>query len=676
MRVTGLWLLFVAKLILLPVFADSIASRFFTEKEKLIINIDPDFPPFEFVNDKGEADGFNVELIQEVMKRLNQPYEFHIADWDDILGEFRNGKSHLIAGISNTSARKSEMLFTIPHSEISLDIFSLKHRPIENMEMLKNKKVIVQNSDWAHDYLLKHSITDSITIVKRIQDGFLLLAEGKHAAFLCTDIVTSFTKTQNLVPKLHITRADIPPLPYSMAFRPEDEHLVYLVNRILYEIKMEGYIDALYNKWMGIYEQPYMTPIFIKMLVGFLLIAIVLVVFVFVLRRRVHKATNNLYASQNHLREVNRQLRLSLEAGRITTFSWYLKTNDVQISPDKSMRKKTQIDGKFKVDFNRFLQQFRPESEAEFFSLLERIKSGNVESGQIEIASTDNGETCYFDLNLIVHKKDANGDIEIIIGYIQDISDRKKSELALANAKERAERSDKFKSSFMANMSHEIRTPLNSIVGFSQLMRTAETDEEKDLYLNIIQENNNQLLKLINDVLDLSKIEAGYIEFIDKSFYLNEFFNELYERFLPLTSDKDVTLRWDNPLSDCFIEFDKERLNQIMSNLLNNAIKFTNYGYVKFGYEPAVDGVRFYVKDTGIGISEEYQEKIFERFEKVNSFAPGSGLGLSICKSIVESVEGQLHVSSNPGKGSLFEVFIPCTPELIKEKELQSLRIS
>ena len=244
------------------------------------------------------------------------------------------------------------------------------------------------------------------------------------------------------------------------------------------------------------------------------------------------------------------------------------------------------------------------------------------------------------------------------IGISWDITNLQNIEQELIKARIKAEQSDRLKSAFLANMSHEIRTPLNAIVGFSQLLPAAETAEEKKLYSGIINQNSDILLQLINDILDLSKIEAGTLEYIKRPMNLGEVCRTIYAVHKERVKE-GVTLVFDNVDENLFIEGDQNRIMQVITNFLTNASKFTYAGEIRLGFERTDKNIRVYVKDTGIGIEPEKVDHVFERFVKLNSFAQGTGLGLSICQMIIEKIGGEIGVTSELGKGSTFYFTIP-----------------
>lgn len=249
------------------------------------------------------------------------------------------------------------------------------------------------------------------------------------------------------------------------------------------------------------------------------------------------------------------------------------------------------------------------------------------------------------------------GRVPLIIGISWDITNVQNIEQELIQARIKAEQSDRLKSAFLANMSHEIRTPLNAIVGFSRLMTTTDNREDEKLYSEIINQNSDVLLQLINDILDLSKIEAGTFEYIKQPMDLGEMCRNVYEIHKGRVQE-GVTLTLDNENDSLMINEDKNRILQLITNLITNAIKFTYEGEIHFGFKLKKDYIDFYVKDTGIGISEEKLSHIFGRFVKLNSFVQGTGLGLAICQMIVEKMGGAITVESELHEGSTFRFTI------------------
>lgn len=276
-------------------------------------------------------------------------------------------------------------------------------------------------------------------------------------------------------------------------------------------------------------------------------------------------------------------------------------------------------------------------------------------------------------------------DKEYLLCMCRDISQQWEAEQTNAQqqkelkaARIKAEESDRLKSAFLANMSHEIRTPLNAIVGFSSILADAEEPEEKEEYINIIENNNTLLLQLVGDILDLSKIESGTLEFVYSDIDLNALFQELEESARLRQKNDAVVIRYLPEMPDCFVNIEKNRLTQVVTNMMNNAMKFTPSGSITFGYHlKNTDFLYFYITDTGYGIEKDKKDTVFGRFVKLDSFSQGTGLGLSICQSIVENLGGEIGVESEPGKGSTFWFTLPYRPvELKSVREQKEHRLN
>lgn len=277
----------------------------------------------------------------------------------------------------------------------------------------------------------------------------------------------------------------------------------------------------------------------------------------------------------------------------------------------------------------------------------------------------EDGTYTWTHVNLLVKKYAPQDRIIEIISINYDITELKRTEEMLVKARDKAEASDRLKSAFLANMSHEIRTPLNAIVGFSSLLTSTENAAEKELYNSLIGHNNKLLLNLINDVIDLSKIESGYLELRPDWVNLTELLDESVAEYVHQVPS-GVELLTNYPAHDSLVELDSLRIKQILSNFLSNALKNTATGHVEVFYEVDHQSVRIGVKDTGRGIPQNMLEKIFERFEKLDSFAQGAGLGLPICKLIVEKMNGRILVDSQLGIGTTFIIELPCRSMLVE----------
>ena len=311
-------------------------------------------------------------------------------------------------------------------------------------------------------------------------------------------------------------------------------------------------------------------------------------------------------------------------------------------------------------------RHFHPDDRALLIRFLDDARKGLTTqlSKEMRVLRED-GTYTWTHVNLLVKKYAPQDRIIEIISINYDITELKRTEEMLVKARDKAEASDRLKSAFLANMSHEIRTPLNAIVGFSSLLTSTESAAEKELYNSLIGHNNKLLLNLINDVIDLSKIESGYLELRPDWVNLTELLDESVAEYAHQVPS-GVELLTNYPAHDSLVELDSLRIKQILSNFLSNALKNTTTGHVEVFYEVDHQSVRIGVKDTGRGIPQNMLEKIFERFEKLDSFAQGAGLGLPICKLIVEKMNGRILVDSQLGIGTTFIIELPCRSMLVE----------
>ena len=311
-------------------------------------------------------------------------------------------------------------------------------------------------------------------------------------------------------------------------------------------------------------------------------------------------------------------------------------------------------------------RHFHPDDRALLIRFLDDARNGLTTqlSKEMRVLRED-GTYTWTHVNLLVKKYAPQDRIIEIISINYDITELKRTEEMLVKARDKAEASDRLKSAFLANMSHEIRTPLNAIVGFSSLLTSTENAAEKELYNSLIGHNNKLLLNLINDVIDLSKIESGYLELRPDWVNLTELLDESVAEYAHQVPS-GVELLTNYPAHDSLVELDSLRIKQILSNFLSNALKNTTTGHVEVFYEVDHQSVRIGVKDTGRGIPQNMLEKIFERFEKLDSFAQGAGLGLPICKLIVEKMNGRVLVDSQLGIGTTFVIELPCRSMLVE----------
>ena len=398
--------------------------------------------------------------------------------------------------------------------------------------------------------------------------------------------------------------------------------------------------------------------------------------------------STELHKAQQKLSATNNKLAMALDVANIVPWKWDLRsktilcdinrpielsTNDKDVNEEQLAVPDSQYFSKiFKEDRKRVEKAYDDLIEGRSDKVREEYRVINVQNNIHRIE--------WVEAQAAVETRDENGKPLTLVGSSLVITTRKKMEMELTTARDRAEESNRLKSAFLANMSHEIRTPLNAIVGFSGILASTDEEEEKQEYVSIIENNNTLLLQLISDILDLSKIEAGTLEFQYSNIDLNKMLNELTSSLQLKIKSEKVQLTCHLAEKNCFIHTEKNRLSQLLINLISNAINFTTEGYIRFGYELRGKEIYFYVSDTGCGIPKDKQKSIFGRFVKLNSFEQGTGLGLSICQTLVEHMGGTIGVDSEEGKGSTFWFTLPykaaiAVEESIKKEEIQPISI-
>lgn len=383
------------------------------------------------------------------------------------------------------------------------------------------------------------------------------------------------------------------------------------------------------------------------------------VIFLFY-QRKVSEGLTAELAQLEGLQERNVEYEFVLRAMKVVV--WHINCEERTIAYDTDYRSKSDshvIWAGSSVD--ELLQVVAPTDRVRVTKALEDIMAGRSEefNESCQIIPPHTGVAYWAEFHGTVASRNIEGLPDYIVGTSLRIDERKKMEQELIEARNKAEESDRLKSAFIANMSHEIRTPLNAIIGFTSVLPDLQGDEERKELIGLIQENNQKLLRIIDDVMSISKIESGKDPLVMSTFELNDTLRSVLDTYTPKLQDgvQGSTMFAQGAMS---ITTDLNRLLEVMNHLMANAVKFTSQGSVTIGYDaPENKRIRIWIHDTGKGIAPENHERVFERFFKVDEYIPGAGLGLSICRTMAYSMGGNVGVDSELGKGSTFWLELP-----------------
>ena len=391
--------------------------------------------------------------------------------------------------------------------------------------------------------------------------------------------------------------------------------------------------------------------------------AILLFVLVFI-QRRTGKRLKGELAELAKIRQGNVEYEFILKAMKLSTWQMDPRrrmitfSNDFRgeqdehmIPPDSSIDSLVDYLASSDAQRVRTAMDDLCEGRTSYYHQQYRVKSANVK-----------GLTYWEESYATIADRDVDGNPVKIVGTTMFINDRKEMEAALIAARNKAEDSDRLKTAFLANMGHEIRTPLNAIVGFADLLPVVESEEDRNQLIREIQNNNQKLLRIIDGLVSMSKIEAEAKNLVKSQTNLVEVLSEITQTYMQMVDSQTVVLATQFPYTELMMTTDVAKLRELVDHLMQNAVKFTLKGSITLGFE-LIDGehVRIWVKDTGKGIAEADKERIFERFVKVDEYIPGTGLGLSVVKSHAASLGGTIGVDSRPGEGSTFWVVLPLT---------------
>ena len=614
-------------------------------------------PPQAFYDEDSAYVGMLVDYTQLIEEKIGHNFKFKdFESWTNLLDFSQNNNNFVIVGIVPTEKRDDYLLFTNTFLKTPYVIVARKSQGRLTLENLDTMKVCITKKYAIADFLeykypkIKYFSEDTDA------DGLLAVATGKYDAMIISQMYVTFIIEQHGISNLAIAGETDYISKLAAATSKNDPILFTIIDKAIDNIKPDEHLK-IYRKWIN----QFTGEIPEKMIKTIILIAIIitLVVFlswlwIFILRKQVSRKAAQIFQSEAKYRSliensndmifvIHKRKFLLLNKKFTEVFGYtendvendYFDFTDIVDDNDKLRIEK----------YHTQLQQGKKlPSKYEFLGI---TKHG----GKIQIQAS---------INFIKY-----GSGNAIQGILRDVTEEKLSEKLLIEAKEKAEENDKLKSAFLANMSHEIRTPMNGILGFASLLRDPNLSPQKtEKYIDIITKSGYRMLDTINNIINISKIESGQVKLNKQTFDINETIYDLFEFFRPETKEKNLEIINLKAKEEKIILFtDKEKIVSVVTNLFKNAIKYTDKGSITINYFITGDDFIFTITDTGLGISPERLDAIFERFVQADiedkEVREGNGLGLSISKAYVDILGGKIMVESTPGKGSKFTFNIP-----------------
>ena len=642
-------------LILLMVSVSAFAQQ---KKDTIVIVGNAACAPYEFIDENGKPTGFDVELLEALMKKMKQPYQLKLLPWAKCVKALERNEVDLVIGMRKTAAREKKFKFGPTTSyDYEAIVCRKDYNPVVRIEDLRNEKVAVEASSYSEDMLVQ-MVPPIKHISVRGNNDVLMSVHNKVADVgILTRGVAAYVIKTHKIDNLRITGTLQTPIEYHIS--GHDQQLIDKVSYSLYLLKMDGTYEELYDKWLADKSQDVTKYIYLGLLLLFAAIAIG-ITFNVMLRKKVRKAEWKLSRNERELRKSQDRLNYVLTSSNF--FTWIFDCHEHTMT---TYRNGNQIVRKMTIQ--EYLNLLADNDNNEMQTIVEQMIRGEIKEfstlSKWKPESPD-GHPQYYEVNGIQVLAE-DGNVECYFGLRRNVTKDIENEEILREERNKAIEAEHLESVFLANMSHEIRTPLNSIMGFSDLMLYDEDKNDLKEYRSIMKSNCDLLMQLINDILDLSKIEAGVVKLRPEKFDMTLLVNEDFANFKLKNDNPDLQIRCECPYECCIVELDRNRTSQIINNFATNAMKYTSKGHITIGYKAEDGGVKVYVEDTGKGIDEKNGHgRVFQRFEKLDSLVQGIGLGLSICRDIVKMCDGKIDYVTQLGKGTTFWAWFPCKTEI------------
>lgn len=642
------------------------------EQNRLIIGGDSFYPPYEFINAQGEADGYNVELSERICKMLGMEPEFRLAKWSLVRSWLENGDIDLVQGMSFSLERAKQYYFSGAHTVTWRSIFVRKDSSILSETDIMNASVVIQQDDVAEEYLLQAGFRGKMHKVPSQEIALKLLDKGDFDACVVNHLMALYTiRNQNL--------ENVKALPQRIhqreyCYASLDPNLIARVDSALIVLTSSGELARLQQKWFASLTAETDLKHNLLTILAYLVIPLLCLTLFFLYKarqskRRMLQLESQLTHTRQDLDECNGKLDSwhdNFAEGPVILYRVTHEPRQVLYISDSIEQWGYSAKQMYAAERD-YSDIIFSEDRSEAFKHTDALQPGDSTILNYRTMTRDGDMRWILDFcRKVAETEDGTS---VFWGYLIDITSQKKLEAQLMEGKERAEAANTAKSYFLANMSHEIRTPLNGITGFLQvLMQMDANPQQREIY-DIMYSSSRNLLKIINDILDFSKIESGKLNLIVSDFNPRYLIADLIKQFEHTTHKAGLTLRAQiqEDIPDV-LKGDQLRLRQILINLLQNAIKFSEHGQISVSAEVYTRSekdlrILFRVSDTGIGIDPVKQADIFDNYSQadghITSKYGGTGLGLAIVKRLVELMHGFIWVESEPGKGSCFFFIIP-----------------
>jgi PAS domain S-box-containing protein len=623
------------------------------------------WPPFEVIDEFDQFHGISADYLQLVSERLGLKFQPVLYNtWEEVLAAEKAGEVDLLPSMASTPAREAFLVFSKPYLTTSSLIFARRDSTIRTLDDLSGRRVAVEQGYAVHELLAKAVPGIDFVVSEDSPSALKAVSSGRADAYIGNLITSTYLIEQLGLSNMEV-RGDsgLGNSQVRFGLRKQLAPLVPLLDRALDSIGRNEQ-DAIQARWLpslDVIDWMHLLQIAWPWVVGFL----ALLTFVLVWNRRLSIQV----AERARAEAEERRQRSTLLAliNSIPDPIWFKDTQGRYLGVNQAFadclgRKPDEIIGRSDAQmFSREASGGRQERDRQ------ALTDSTPYASEGWVVYPDGRRVLFDTLRSAFH--DDHGRLLGLVGVSRDVTARKATELALAQARDLAEEATQLKSDFLANMSHEIRTPLNIIIGLAHLLQETTLDPQQVDYLGKIQGSGQYLLELISDILDLSRVEAGKLEFEHIGFDLERLLGELFDLFNIRAASKGLAVRCEiDPRVPAQVVGDSLRLRQILMNYGNNALKFTEQGEVVLIVrleDEDEDSLQLYFafRDTGIGITEPQQERLFASFQQADSSITrrygGSGLGLAICKKLAQAMGGSVGVESEPNRGSLFWCRLP-----------------